>query len=87
VDFPQVVCDAWPEANSAVGLIGVRSNRCNDSGPCGNEARVMLVELLDRIEPNPTSATAGLHHSTRSSSAATGDEVATPRGFEPLLQP
>ena len=51
------------------------------------EARVMLSELLDRIELNPTSATARLHYSIKTSSAATGDKVATPRGFEPLLQP
>ncbi|MCC7287372.1 MAG: recombinase family protein [Burkholderiaceae bacterium] len=51
------------------------------------EARVILAELLDRIELNPANATARLHYSIRSSSAATGDKVATPRGFEPLLQP
>ena len=51
------------------------------------QARVMLSELLDRIELDPTSATARLHYSIKTSSAATGDKVATPRGFEPLLQP
>ena len=39
------------------------------------------------VEPRSHGATARLHYSIKTSSAATGDMVATPRGFEPLLQP
>ena len=50
-----------------------------------DEARQALHELLEEIELDPATLSARLHYSVRSST--TGDNLATPRGFEPLLQP
>jgi vacuolar-type H+-ATPase subunit I/STV1 len=50
-----------------------------------DETRQALHELLEKIELDPATLSARLHYSVRSS--ATGDNLATPRGFEPLLQP
>ena len=49
-----------------------------------DETRVVLAQLLDRVTLDPATATARLHYQIGS---ATGNSVATPRGFEPLLQP
>ena len=50
-----------------------------------DETRQALHELLEKIELDPATLSARLHYSVRRS--ATGDNLATPRGFEPLLQP
>ena len=47
-----------------------------------NELRLAMQELIERIDLDPATRTARLHHVT-----AAGDAMATPRGFEPLLQP
>jgi hypothetical protein len=45
-------------------------------------ARVCLHEVLERIEFDVEASSVRLHHAVQ-----TGDKVASPRGFEPLLQP
>jgi len=57
-----------------------------------DELRVLLADdgrrdetqTIEHIELEPATLTARLHYQI---GGATGDKLATPRGFEPLLQP
>src|SRR5262245_17350323 len=50
-----------------------------------NDLRQAIHTLIERIELDPATCSARLHYALRN--AITGVKVATPRGFEPLLQP
>lgn len=50
-----------------------------------NDLRQTINEVIERIVLDPATLSARLHYSFRSGAA--GDNLATPRGFEPLLQP
>ena len=45
-------------------------------------ARLSLQSMLERIELDPLTPAVRLHYAVQ-----TGDKMASPRGFEPLLQP